>query len=234
MTSLLCKATLLLALALACLVFMRRSSAAARHLTCACAMAGVLLLLLTASIPSPDGPIRLSSVTFLTTSGPSLQGASGHSSTVFLKIWIVGSLIMLFRLAVGYWRLTAILREAAPAGNFFLSDVSVPIVTGLRRPSILVPRSFQSWPAAQRSAALMHELAHVERKDLWTNLIAQAACAVYWFHPLTWAVARLMHDEQETACDDAVLSSGFDPASYAEALIATAKRITSTNLIGVI
>jgi TonB family protein len=84
----------------------------------------------------------------------------------------------------------------------------------------------------QRAAALKHELAHLERKDLWTSLIAQLACAIYWFHPLVWAVARRLRREQETACDDAVLCSGFEPASYAEALIATARQITSTSLIG--
>lgn len=95
-----------------------------------------------------------------------------------------------------------------------------------------MPRSVETWPLSQLGAALRHEMAHVERKDLWTNLMAQIACAVYWFHPLVWAVAHRMRHEQETACDDTVLGSGFEPASYAEALIATARSLTSTNPIG--
>jgi TonB family protein len=140
--------------------------------------------------------------------------------------------VLLLRLGIGYWRLATVLRTATPAEGFVLSDVAVPMVAGLLRPMILMPRSADSWPLPQRAAALKHERAHVERKDLWTSLIAHLACAIYWFHPLVWALARRMHREQETACDDAVLCSGFEPASYAEALIATARQITSTNLIG--
>jgi TonB family protein len=62
--------------------------------------------------------------------------------------------------------------------------------------------------------------------------MAHIACALYWFHPLAWALARRQREEQESACDDAVLCSGFEPASYAEALVATARQFTSTRLIG--
>jgi TonB family protein len=62
--------------------------------------------------------------------------------------------------------------------------------------------------------------------------LAHLACAVYWFHPLIWMVAAQLRREQEQACDDAVLLSGFAPASYAEALIAAAQNLTSTRLTG--
>jgi TonB family protein len=81
-------------------------------------------------------------------------------------------------------------------------------------------------------AALRHERAHIRRKDLWTLLLAHVACAVYWFHPLVWMVAARMRREQEHACDDAVILSGLEPASYAEALLAAAQNLTSTRLIG--
>jgi TonB family protein len=153
-------------------------------------------------------------------------------SKMLIGMWIAGMAILPMRLGVGYWRLAAVLRTATPADGFVFSDVTVPLVAGLFRPVILMPRSVESWPLSQLAAALKHEMAHVERKDLWTNLMAQIACAVYWFHPLVWTVAQRMRDEQETACDDAVLGSGFEPASYAEALIATARSLTSTNPIG--
>jgi len=63
-------------------------------------------------------------------------------------------------------------------------------------------------------------------------LIAHLACAMYWFHPLAWVLARRSRHEQELACDDAVLASGLEPAGYAEALVATARELTSTKLIG--
>ena len=67
---------------------------------------------------------------------------------------------------------------------------------------------------------------HVLRKDLWANFIAQLACAVWWFHPLVWMLSRQLRNCQETACDDAVLFSGFEPATYAEALLAVAQTST--------
>jgi TonB family protein len=236
MILLLLKATLLFALALACLPLMRRAGSAARHLLCACTMAGVLLMPLTLLIPPSGSPIRLAPVTFLatslTTSGAAFRSTPWLVSRVLIALWAIGVVFLLVRLAIGYWRLAAILHTAVPGDGFFVSDVSVPIVAGLVRPVILVPRSFESWGGPQRAAALRHERAHMQRYDLWTNLIAHVACALYWFHPLAWAVARSMRDEQENACDDAVLFSGFEPASYAEALIATARQITSPNLIG--
>jgi TonB family protein len=226
------KSTLLFALALGCLRFMRRASSVARHLICACAIAGALFLPLTMLGPPDAAPIRLSPITFIATAGAASGGAGWHISRVLISLWIAGTAILLLRLALGYWRLAVILRTATPADGFVFSDVSVPLVAGLLQPVILMPRSAASWPLPQRAAALKHELAHVQRKDLWTSLMAHLACAVYWFHPLAWAVARRLRQEQESACDDAVLCSGFEPASYAEALIATAYQITSTNLIG--
>jgi TonB family protein len=226
------KTTLLFALALACLPLMRHASSGARHLICACAMAGALLLPLTMLAPPEAAVIRLSPITFFASAGAVSIGAAWTHPRILGSMWIAGTAVLLLRLALGYWRLANVLRTATPAEGFVYSDVSVPIVTGLLRPVILMPRGAESWPAWQRTAAVKHELAHVRRKDLWTSLMAHLACAVYWFHPLAWVLARHLRQEQETACDDAVLCSGFEPVSYAEALIATARQITSTSLIG--
>jgi TonB family protein len=226
------KTTLLFVLALGCLPFLRRASSVIRHLICACAMAGALLLPLTMLAPPQAAPIRLAPVTLLATSTAVPGGTAWPVSGLLVALWLAVMAVFLLRLAIGYRRIAMILRKATPAEGYVLSDVAVPMVAGLVRPVILMPRAAESWPLSQRAAALKHELAHVERKDLWTSLIAHLACAVYWFHPLVWAVARRQRREQETACDDAVLCSGFEPASYAEALIATARQITSTNLIG--
>ncbi len=236
MALLLFKATLFFAIVFAVLPFLRRSSSVTRHLICACSMAGALLLPLTLLAPVHAAPIRLSSITFLTTATAESGSAAWSLVKTLAGLWIAGTLLFLLRLAVGYWRLSRVLRAATPSdedgASVVLGDVSVPMVAGLLRPVILMPRGSDAWPVWQRAAALHHERAHVQRKDLWTSLIAQLTCAVYWFHPLAWAVAQQQRREQESACDDAVLCSGFEPASYAEALIATARKITSTSLIG--
>jgi TonB family protein len=226
------KSTLLFIIALACLPLMRRVSSVIRHLVCACAMCGALLLPLTLLAPPQAAPIRLSTITFLATSSAAPVSTAWPASRLLMMVWIAGAAFLILRLGIGYWRLAHVLRSATQGDGYVLSDVSVPMVAGLLRPVILMPRASESWPLSQRAAALKHERAHLERKDLWTNLIAHLACAIYWFHPLAWAVAHRLRQEQETACDDAVLCAGFEPASYAEALIATARQLTSTNLIG--
>ena len=60
-------------------------------------------------------------------------------------------------------------------------------------------------------------------------MIARAAFALYWFHPLTWWGIRRMRLEREHACDDCVLLTGQKASSYAAQLleIARAHRRTS-------
>jgi TonB family protein len=237
MIVLLLKVTLLWALALAIQPLLRRSSAAMRHLVCACALAGALLLPLTLLAPPEVGAFRINGAGVLAASREAMQGNRWHVSEILAIVWAVGSGLLLLRIAIGHLTLSRLLRDATPldtasATPVYFANISVPVVAGLVNPVILLPRSAETWTASQRSAALNHELQHVDRKDLWTMTIGHLACAIYWFHPLSWAVAQLSRHEQESACDDAVLASGFEPASYADALVAAARYITSTNLIG--
>jgi len=46
---------------------------------------------------------------------------------------------------------------------------------------------------------LLHELAHVLRRDAVAQLVADAACAVQWWNPLAWLVASRLRVERELA-----------------------------------
>lgn len=68
--------------------------------------------------------------------------------------------------------------------NVLSSDAAViPAACGLLRPALLLPTSANEWPEAHRQSVLCHELAHVKRLDCITQLVAQLACALFWFHP---------------------------------------------------
>jgi len=95
-----------------------------------------------------------------------------------------------------------------------------PMTWGFLKPVVSLPHSSMDWPEDRRRAALLHELAHVTRRDWLLQTFAQAVCAVYWFHPLVWLAARQMRIESERACDDLVVTTGgMAPVDYASHLL---------------
>jgi TonB family protein len=102
----------------------------------------------------------------------------------------------------------------------------VPLVWGIFRPIIALPAASRRWPAERLRAVLLHELIHVQRRDLLAQMIAQAACCLYWFHPLAWIAAREQRRERERACDDAVLARGIGAAEYAGHLVDLVRGLT--------
>lgn len=236
MMTLLVKASMLFVLGLFGLLMAKRSTAAMRHLLCVCALAGSLMLPFEALLPSKPIALRLTSLVAVAARSQAIGKVPlWPSSSALLAIWVIGMALLMFRLAIGYWRIRRAIRAAIPIeSGLYAAEVNVPVAAGLWRPVVLLPRRAAEWPEWQRAAALRHERAHVERGDLLANFIAHLACAVYWFHPLAWLLSSLLRREQETACDDAVLQSGFEPATYAEALLAVARNSTSTLLPAVL
>jgi TonB family protein len=231
MPTLIAKVTLLLLSALITLLAAKRATAAMRHLLCVCALAGSLVLPVTLLFPARVIAIRLPAIDAVAASQAVARAQSWSPSGVMLGLWAFGCGVLILRLALGHWRIARLVGAATPIqpNELYLADVGVPIVCGLFRPVVLMPRVSSEWPAWQFDAAVRHELTHAQRKDLQANFIANAACAVWWFHPLAWLLARHLRDCQETACDDAVLFSGLEPATYAEALLCVAQSVAKTS-----
>ncbi|HEX6576306.1 MAG TPA: M56 family metallopeptidase, partial [Gemmatimonadaceae bacterium] len=110
------------------------------------------------------------------------------------------------------------------------SDTAMPMTWGIIRPTLLVPSNADRWPEWQRRDIVLHELAHVERRDCLTQLVAQIACAVYWFNPLAWVAAARMKVERELACDDRVISAGSRASDYASNLLDVARSLRAPSL----
>jgi TonB family protein len=89
--------------------------------------------------------------------------------------------------------------------------------------AILLPAEAADWPAERLRAVLLHELAHIDRRDCWTLARAEVALALYWFHPLAWWAAGRMRRERERACDDRVLAAGIAASGYATNLLEVAR-----------
>ena len=84
-------------------------------------------------------------------------------------------------------------------------QVEVPFAAGIIRPMIFLPRVMQSESPDKLRLVLMHEMAHIARRDVFWQLLSRIMLAVNWFHPLAWWLASRIRREREFACDDAVL-----------------------------
>ena len=106
--------------------------------------------------------------------------------------------------------------------------VTVPFTSGVLRPVVVVPASaLATWSDERIRVVLLHELAHVRRRDCLVQAMSQVACAAYWFNPLTWIAVRRLRAERERACDDLVLEAGMRGADYAQHLLDIARTVTS-------
>lgn len=94
-------------------------------------------------------------------------------------------------------------------------DLRSPIAIGFLRPAILLPEALIESAATDLDPMLRHELAHIQRRDDWTNLVQQLVKAVYFFHPGILALSRRLNLDREIACDDHVLSASRAPRNYA-------------------
>ena len=99
------------------------------------------------------------------------------------------------------------------------ADVDVPVTCGVHRPSVILPLSWRSWPRETLDAVLLHEIAHVARRDALTQGLALVHRAVCWINPFAWWLRRRLADLAEQASDDAALAGGVEPARYAGILL---------------
>src|SRR6185503_7717500 len=101
-------------------------------------------------------------------------------------------------------------------------SVAVPMTWGALHPVVVVPSEAASWTHARRRMVLLHELGHVRTADWVSNLAARVVCALFWFHPGVWFLARALRQDCELACDDRVIAAGVRRSDYAELLVAAA------------
>ncbi len=139
---------------------------------------------------------------------------------VLAVVWICGVVVMLLYAAISFLRLRLQVREAVKEdGNVYICDrVGTPFILGVVRPRIYLPSSLD---AGDRAMILLHERAHLKRRDhLWKPL-GFLLLSVYWFHPVLWVVYVLLCRDIELACDERVLrQQGSDiKKDYASALL---------------
>ncbi len=112
------------------------------------------------------------------------------------------------------------------APRLLISDqVTSPAVTGLWKPTLLLPRNFPApFSEQQAELILLHELTHLRRKDLPINALSCLLLAVHWFNPVLWLAFALARRDREAACDEQVLEGRATDVrhDYGHALIEAA------------
>ncbi|MBD0258667.1 MAG: M56 family metallopeptidase, partial [Cytophagales bacterium] len=99
--------------------------------------------------------------------------------------------------------------------------VHVPVTIGYFKPVILLPAGLVTGlPPAHLEAILVHELAHITRRDYLVNLFQSVLEILFFFHPAVWWVSAIVRREREYCCDDVAVGTGQDPLCYLEALTA--------------
>ncbi len=173
---------------------------------------------------------------------------------IALGIWLAGIVIALGLMALRQRRHTQWLERATTApDDALLRDADLvaaqaglrrtprlrighkaedgPCVSGLMAPTLILPAGFErDFTADQRRYALLHEMAHLRRGDLWTATAMMALRIAAWPNPLVHLAWPRFRADQEAACDATVLRLTGEEAraDYAETLLVAAQRFSET------
>ena len=110
-------------------------------------------------------------------------------------------------------------RLSTPVALLESSLANAPCVVGYLRPVILVPIGMLAgMPAQQIEAILLHELAHVRRRDYLVNLLQTVVEGFLFYHPAVWWISGVIRTERENCCDDLVVALCGDAHGYAATL----------------
>jgi len=162
---------------------------------------------------------------------------------ILAVIWLLGSALLLLWMMLGLAYSWWLSRRARPPDSPQLEDrfrwalekvglrpgvalvesesLRIPVVFGFIRPRVILPTRANRWSEDRLRAVLLHESAHIRRKDLVFQFLAKLTCALYWFNPLTWLIERRLFLAGERAADDQVIRQDVSPADYAEHLMET-------------
>ncbi|NIP23049.1 MAG: M48 family metalloprotease [Phycisphaerae bacterium] len=148
---------------------------------------------------------------------------------VLVGMWFVGFAFMLGRLGLGWCRIRRICSKAIPVPQrkylqythnrklkiLLTSELSGPVCFGVFRPVIVLPRRMaENGSGHDLQMVLTHELAHIKRRDCWTNFFQRVLEAVFFFHPLVWLASRRLTQQREQICDNYVLADGTSADDY--------------------
>jgi TonB family protein len=251
------RGSIILGAAFAAEAALRGRTAALRHFVWSVAFAVLLVLPaalwvapkwgLRSAPPAVPAPVHVALPIRVAASPPAPRPLpAGHTDWLPI-LWMVGCGVACLRFFVGVahtgWMVrlartvehaqrmaeeySAVLKIRRRARVLESEAAPMPLTWGILRPVVVLPADAADWPQARLRTVLLHELIHVQRHDLLAQVIAQAACCLFWFHPLAWMAVRRLRLERERACDDAVLRRGVAAYDYAGHLMESVRTLAA-------
>lgn len=136
------------------------------------------------------------------------------------RIWIVGATCLIVYAVISYLKIkrTVSVSIELSKGVKACDDIRSPFILGLINPVIYVPSSLKG---ESLDMVLMHEHAHLLRKDHWWKPVGFFLLSVYWFNPLCWIAYIMLCRDIESACDEKVIRDmeKTEIAAYSQALL---------------
>ena len=154
--------------------------------------------------------------------------------TLAIGLWLAGSLWRSFMSLKTFNRtlvlIDSTLQEVPKLSSvtnvlvFSSSQVSSPLVVGLHKPKIIVPNTIlEQLHYDQLTAIVLHENAHISRRDNWFGLFQELIAILFWWSPVVRALNKQIHVEREIACDLRAATQLNNGKQYAQSLIDCAK-----------
>jgi beta-lactamase regulating signal transducer with metallopeptidase domain len=197
--------------------------------------------------------VGITSLFFFVTPGSHDVAASVSNPEISLRadwalyifgLWAFFAAIGIGRLAHGLWRVRSLKRscvrldaslavsfcQALPQASrkFTLCTserLRVPAALGFVRPIVALPAwAVRDLSPEELNTVVLHEAAHLQRWDDWTNLLQKFIRALLFFHPAVWWIDSRLSIEREMSCDDVVLGRLESPKLYARCLVSLAEK----------
>ncbi len=144
-----------------------------------------------------------------------------------LSLWVAGSIFFFTRFIRGFNTIRQIRRPSRPVRIPRIKEavehateqlglrkppkvytsprVHAPITLGFFRPMLILPESMaQDQNDKALQGIILHEVAHIARRDLWVGLVHSVVGILYWWHPLVRRLERDLIGLREEICDSYV------------------------------
>ncbi len=163
-------------------------------------------------------------------------------------IYWCGVVFMLARVAMGQWILWRLRAAATPVPASVLQpwnrlrghwphsrwsrrpqllvapNLHSPVAFGIWRPVVLIPPALcQQCRALELQAVLLHELAHIRRRDALADAVAVTAGVIFFYQPLLWWLRRQVRLYREYVVDQQAAMGMASPGRYATCLLELAR-----------